>query len=208
MGYIPFESLEKVNIIYDFKSDAWTNPHSYKDSPIRYFTADLKVPLYYKNQVQLNLITFADHLSLGESTIEFKSHSVNFNSALLSEKVGLQGRYLFHNQNILQFSAYYRSESDRPFQDERDRWIGADIIYTFAHTKESHFFIAADFDRNRGLLDNQIFPYFGISYNPNDEWEAILGFPMIMVTYGRPDELRYRFSLTPFGSFIETEKNF
>lgn len=208
LGPIPFDFSDNINIDLDVKSDLWTNLKSYKQAPMRFMAVDLKIPIIRSQKFDLSFLGYSDYLSVGQATIDFGDRAINFDSALISQQYGLQGSYRFNNKNRIYLRAYVRSESDQPFMANRDKWLGATAVYSFEKKEGDRWFAALDFDRNRGIANDKIFPYFGKFVEFNEKWSAIIAFPYLLVTYGDTMANCYSFHLSPFSSYLETQRQF
>lgn len=205
LTYLPINSTEKVKIKSEFQSDAWVKAKSHKDSPVRVLLGEAKIPLYYNEEIQIFFDFSNEHLSLGKSEVELAGKSIYFDSALLSQRIGFLGQYNIHDGSKVLLSTSYMSDSDQPFKASRDKWLAAGILYTFAPKQRHQWFAAVDYTRNRGLLNNSLFPYFGVIYTPTNDWFMVLAFPYILITHGSVDDVIYRFNASPFGGFVEAE---
>lgn len=207
MGTIPTVEDRNLRFIFDFRSDLWSSPYSYKSSPVRLLLGEVRIPLYRDNNWSISLDASDESLSLGRAEFQLGKESIFLNNALLTQSVGLGARKDFANGSSISFFGSYATASDEPYDADRDTWFDGTVIYQ-SHKIENHrWLIAVDRSQNRGIENGKVFPYIGVIYEPEDDFHAVYGFPFLQLRWGQPETRKILFHLTPFGSRLELEKN-
>lgn len=206
LGTIPTVEDRNLRFIFDFRSDLWSSPYSYKSSPVRLLQAEVRVPLYRDHEWSISLDASDESLSLGRAEFQLGKESIFLSNALLTQSIGLGAKKDFANGSSLSVFSSYATASDEPYGADRDTWIDSTVIYQ-SHKIENHrWLIAADQSKNRGIANGRIFPYVGVIYEPESDFQAVFGFPFLQLSWGHPENRKILFHLTPFGSRLELEK--
>jgi hypothetical protein len=92
------------------------------------------------------------------------------------EQVSINWRHLLPDQRFVLYNASFGSASDRPFKNNRDNTIGANIIYKY----DSKWFIVGNYSNNRIFLNNIPLPGAFYVAEASQFRKLIVGFPFVI----------------------------
>lgn len=207
LGTIPTVEDRNLRFIFDFRSDLWSSPYSYKASPIRVIEGEFRLPLYRSEEWKVSFDLYDESLNLGRAEFSFGKESVFLGNALHNQSMGLGAKKDFESGASLSLFASYATASDHPYGSPRNSWIEGGFIYKSPQTENRSWIFAVNQSNNRGIENGKPFPYFGVMYEPDPEFTALYGFPFLRLRWGIPDALKTTWNLTPFGTRLDLEKN-
>lgn len=211
LGTIPTIEEQNLQMLFSFRSDLWTSPYTYKDSPVRIFDTDIRIPLYKSETWSASANVFSESLSLGRTQFTLGEEQVFIANSLQNQGAGFGARREFSNGGRLGFFASYATASDVPWGEPRNDYFDGTIAYQTAPAENYHWIFAINQSDNRGIHDGKPFPYFGVIYNLSENVRTTVGFPFFRIEWGADVNWLHSFGITPFGinywarKFLEDE---
>lgn len=207
LGTVPTIEERDLKLIFDFRSDLWTSPYTYKSAPVRITAGEFRIPVAKAETWKASADVYDESLNLGRSDFTLGKKKVFIGSSLRSQSVGFGANNDFESGSSLTVFGAFASASDEPHRDQRDEWIEANVIYRSQLFDNHRWIFVVNQSNNRGFRNGFPFPYFGVIYEPDPEFRVVAGFPFAMVTWGRPETWKKGFTLTPFGTRFDLETN-
>ncbi|MBO9666590.1 MAG: hypothetical protein J7501_07215 [Bdellovibrio sp.] len=206
LGTIPTIEEQSMRLLLSLRSDLWSSPYTYKESPVRIFGGEFRVPIYTAKTWAISANIYDESLNLGRAEFQLGKESVFIGNSLRSQSAGIGARKDFGNGSSLTVFAASATASDDPWGNASDIWFEGTVNYRWQKTGAYQWFLALNQSNNRGFYNGKLFPYAGVSYESTD-FEAAFGFPFVHITWGNLDTWKNEFLLTPFGVSLTTFKN-
>lgn len=207
LGTIPTIDTQFLRVILDFRSDLWTSPYSYKPSPIRVINGEFRIPVAYGDTWNISANISDESLSLSKTEFHVADRDVFIGNNLQSQSIGLGLNKTFADGSAFMLVGAYATASDNPYADPRDRWFEGNFVYRSAPRGSYKYVMAVNQSANRGLANDRPFPFFGIVFQPNDNFEAHIGFPFMRIIWHKENDWKRIAHVTPFGAYFDIEKN-
>ncbi|WP_413583110.1 hypothetical protein [Bdellovibrio sp. HCB288] len=189
-----------------FRSDLWTSPYTYKDSPVRISGGEVQIPLYTGDTWAASAAVYSESLNLGRTDFDLGTKDIFIGNALRQEFIGAGARKTFSNgDNISGFIAS-ATASDDPWGSDRDKYIYAALIYRTRLIDNYNWIFGIDQSENRGFLNGEPFPYLGITYHLDNDMEITVGLPFFRMKWKFADDWKGMASVTPFGFNVSADK--
>ena len=200
LGTIPTIESRDLKLIFDFRSDMWTSPYTYKSAPVRIINGEFRIPIAHAETWKASADISDEGLSLGRADFTLGKKKVFVGSNLRSQSAGVGLNKDFASGSSLSLFAAFATASDEPHKSRDDEWYEGNIIYRSQMIENHRWIFVVNQSNNRGFKNGTPFPFFGVSYEPDPEFRAVFGFPFLMLTWGTPETWQKEFKLTPFGT--------
>ncbi|KYG66794.1 hypothetical protein AZI86_07075 [Bdellovibrio bacteriovorus] len=207
LGTIPFIDTQFLRIILDLRSDLWRSPYSYKASPIRIINGEFRIPVAYGDSWNISANISNESLSLSNTEFHVADRDVFIGNNLQTQSIGLGINKTFSDSSVLMFMGAYATASDNPYAEPRDRWFEGNLVYRSKSLGSYKYILAVNQSANRGLANDRPFPYLGVIFQPNDNFEVHVGFPFMRILWQKENDWRRIAHVTPFGAYFDIEKN-
>lgn len=206
LGTIPKIEEENLRLLFDFRSDLWSSPYTYKDSPVRLLGSNILIPLYIADSWSVSTRIFTESLNLGRSEFHLGGEDIFVGTALREEGLGFGARKSFSDGAKLSVLATIATASDVPWGDPRNDYIDASIVYQAAGDENYHWIFAVNQSNNRGIYNGIPFLLVGIVNDRDPEFRYSFGLPFLHLEWGRRGDWNKYFDLTPFGIKLGANK--
>ncbi|WP_413585939.1 hypothetical protein [Bdellovibrio sp. HCB274] len=206
LGTIPEVHQQNLLMLFDFRSDLWTSPYSYKDSPIRITSGEARVPLYTGDTWAVSAAAYTESLNLGRTDFELGTKDIFIGNSLRQEFVGIGARKTFDSGSTVSGFFAYATASDDPWGSGKDKYTYAAVIYRSRLIENHNWIFGIDQSQNRGFKNGDPFPYLGITYHLKDEMQISFGFPYFRMMWKFAEDWTGNASVTPFGARIAADK--
>lgn len=206
LGAIPQIDTDYLRVILDFRSDLWTSPYTYKQSPVRIFGTEVRIPIAHGASWRASANISDESLSLSRTEFPLVDKDIFVGNNLQSQSLGLGFSKINEDTSAFSIVGAYASASDAPYADIRNRYFDGTLTYRTAPIGRHRWVFALNQSNNRGIANGRPFPYLGVLLEPAEEFQAWVGFPFIKVIWQRPGDWKREAEVTPFGAFFDIEK--
>ncbi|HBI42707.1 MAG TPA: hypothetical protein DDY78_07605 [Planctomycetales bacterium] len=117
-----------------------------------------------------------------------------FPPELWDVRLGTAYQHLFDNGWVGGANLSVGSASDRPFAAFKDMTVGASASLRVPQGERNAWIFSLNYSTNSQVLSNIPIPGVAYFYNPNDWFQATIGFPFANMTYRATDDLTLQFS--------------
>ncbi|MFS4458023.1 hypothetical protein [Bdellovibrio sp. HCB2-146] len=207
LGTIPTIEDRNLRFIFDFRSDLWTSPYTYKSAPVRITNSEIRVPLLRTETWKGSADIVDESLGLGKADFTLGKEKVFIGNNLQSISAGLGLNKEFEGGSSLSFFGAYATASDEPYVSQRDVWVEASVVYYTPQFNSHRWLFAVNQSENRGFFNGKPFPYFGVIHHVSENLMLVYGFPFFRAVWDNPEIWQKSFGLTPFGVNFDLEKN-
>ncbi|WII73238.1 hypothetical protein QJS83_05070 [Bdellovibrio sp. 22V] len=207
LGTIPTIQEQNLQMLFNFRSDLWASPYTYKESPLRIIGGDIRVPLLKSESWSASANVFLEGLNLGRTQFSLGGEDVFIANTLQDEGVGFGVRKDFESGSTLSVFAAYATASDDPWADLRNNYFNGTVSYRTAPGGDYYWIFAVNQSNNRGIYNGTPFPFIGVIRDVNPEFKASFGFPFVVLQWGTGENWIKSFSMTPFGTQIGAAKD-
>ncbi|MFV8248727.1 hypothetical protein [Bdellovibrio bacteriovorus] len=207
LGTIPTIEEDNLRLIFDFRSDLWSSPYTYKDSPVRIVGGDIRIPIYKSETWSASARIFDENLQLGRAQFNLGGESIFIGTALQNQGAGFGVRKVFASGSMMSVFASYATASDVPWGAPRNDYFDGTISYRMVTGNDYHWIFAVNQSDNRGIYNGMPYPFIGVVQDIWPGFRFSLGLPFLMLEWGATEEWVTNFSLTPFGVKLATSKN-
>jgi hypothetical protein len=207
LGTIPTIQENTLKLNFDFRSDLWTSPYTYKESPVRIMLADMRAPIFKTETWSASIALYDESLNLGRTDFQLGQKPVFIGNSLQHQLGGIGIRKNFPDGAAASVYAAYSTASDAPWGSPRNDYFYGAVSYRTAIVDNRGWIFAIDQNENRGIYNGTPFPYFGVVYNSDEKWSVSAGFPFLNITYLSDSEWHSDFRLTPFGISYKAAKD-
>lgn len=207
LGTIPTIEDRNLRFIFDFRSDLWTSPYTYKSAPVRITNSEIRIPLLRTETWKGSADIADESLGLGKADFTLGKEKVFIGNNLQSISAGLGINKEFESGSSLSVFAAYATASDEPYVNQRDVWVEGNVIYYTPQINSHRWIFAVNQSNNRGFYNGKPFPYFGVIYHVHENLMLVYGFPFFRAVWDNPEIWQKTFRLTPFGIGFDLEKN-
>lgn len=193
LGSLPVIEKSKLRFSFNGRSDLWTSPYQNKEAPVRIFAGSFKAPLFKTDNWQVSTTLQTESVSLGRSDIVIGRRERLLGIDLRHENIGLGVQRDYDDGRVISFYTAFVSASDHPFEAGRDQWFDFSTLYRSAIFYDDYRWIAyVTYSKNRGFYNSQVFPFIGISYSADKDYEFSVGFPFLIWRW-HPQEAHWQF---------------
>lgn len=199
MGSVPTLEDHQVRFIFNFRSDMWTSPYTYKESPIQTTNFETLFPVVKGNDWSVSGQLAAESLNLGRPDFHMDNKRIFVGSSLQSTYIGLGGNKKFISGAEVSAFVGSATASDEPKDHPEDRWTEGRIVFWTAPSQTARWMFAINHSNNRGFLNGKPFTYFGVQYQNHPQLTVSFGFPYLKVDWTDSQKRHSEFMLTPFG---------
>ncbi len=206
LGVVPTVQEQNLEILFDSRSDLWTSPYTYKNSPVRIVGASVRIPLFHTETWAASAILYDESLNLGRADFELGTQKVFIANSLSNQFYGFGIKKSFSEGGELSLFASYATASDNPWGSPRNDYFYGALIYRSAKINDHSWLLGVDQSQNRGLLNGHPFPYVGISFELENKTVSF-GFPYVKVDWTFKDDWHGVFFATPFGTNLKISKD-
>jgi hypothetical protein len=117
-----------------------------------------------------------------------------FPPELWDVRLGTAYQHLFDNGWVGGANLSVGSASDRPFAAFKDMTVGASGSLRVPQGERNAWIFSLNYSTNSQVLSNIPIPGVAYFYNPNEWFQATIGFPFANMTYRATDDLTLQFS--------------
>jgi len=206
LGTIPRLETQDWYLIADLRSDLWTSPYSYKQSPVRIVGGELRIPIAHGEGWNISANVATESLSLSKTEFSLADREVFIGNNLQNQAFGMGFSRFWEDGSGFTLVGAYASASDNPFADDRDKWIEGTVTYRTGAFGNHRYIFAVNQSNNRGLANGKPFPFFGIILEPHPNLIAQVGFPFIRVIWKDVGKWKREAQVTPFGAYFDLER--
>lgn len=203
LGTIPTLEDHQVRFIFDFRSDMWTSPYTYKESPIQTTGFETLFPILKGDDWSFSGQLAAESLNLGRPDFHMDNKQIFVGSSLQSTYMGLGAQKRFSSGAEVSIFAGSATATDQPEKHPEDRWIEGNMVYLTAPKDGHRWMFAVNHSNNRGFLNGKPFAYFGLQLEESASFTASFGFPYLKLNWAEPEKWQSEFLLTPFGYHLQ-----
>ncbi|WP_413559295.1 hypothetical protein [Bdellovibrio sp. HCB209] len=210
LGTIPTIQEQNLELVFDLRSDLWTSPYTYKESPLRITGGSFRIPLLNTESWAASALIYTEALNLGRADFQLGDKSVFIGNSLRNELVGFGIRKSWSGGSSLSAFAAFATASDDPWGSPRDDYFYASVLYRSEIIDNHNWIFGVDQSGNRGFYNGRPFPYLGVSWFANERLTVAFGFPFLHLAWdsGDPeDPWGNDFRLTPYGYTFRSSKD-
>ena len=140
------------------------------------------VPIYNKGKDTFVFTANYDDIKVYTNAI-LPTTNQKFPAQLFNIALGINYFHAFENGNVGGFVVDVGSASDQPFQNGRDVLASGTGFLLIPSTDEGSWFVGVNASTNSQVLYGIPIPGGGYFYHPNEEFQAIVGFPFSVVSW-------------------------
>lgn len=183
LGIVPEIEEDRMRVIFKARSDLWLSPYEDKETPIRIYEGQLRLPASLFDSWMGSLSLTSETVSLGRTDLLIGKRSTSLSSNLQSQSIGFGLERKMENKSSISFYGALTSASDEPFKNGRDIWTEATTSYRSPMWGLWQGIFALNYSKNRGFLNDQALPLVGAAYKWSSNLNFIVGFPFARVTW-------------------------
>ncbi|WP_413576508.1 hypothetical protein ACLVWU_00535 [Bdellovibrio sp. HCB290] len=206
LGTIPEIQEQDLLMLFDFRSDLWTSPYTYKDSPVRITSGEVRVPLYAGDSWAMSAAAYTESLNLGRTDFELGTKDIFIGNSLRQEYIGIGARKTFDSGASISGFLASATASDDPWGSGKDKYTYAAVIYRSRMIDDHNWIFGVDQSQNRGIKNGQPFPYLGITYHLQNDMIVSFGFPFFRMVWKFAEDWVGSASVTPFGMRVAADR--
>jgi hypothetical protein len=206
LGVIPTIQEQNLEILFDSRSDLWTSPYTYKNSPVRISGGSVRIPLFHTETWAASAILYDEALNLGRADFQLGNQSVFIANALSNQVYGFGVKKSFADGGSMSLFSAYATASDNPWGSPRNNYFYGALIYRTAKFDNHSWLLGIDQNGNRGLYNGKPFPYFGMTYDLENKTISF-GFPYVKIDWTFKEDWHGQFFTTPFGTNLRISKD-
>jgi hypothetical protein len=199
LGTVPTIHDQNLEIMLDSRSDLWTSPYTYKNSPVRISGGSIRIPLFHTETWAASALIYDEALNLGRADFQLGDQSVFIANSLSNQIGGFGVRKNFSDGGEMSVFAAYATASDSPWGAPRNNYFYGALIYRTKKFNDHSYLLGIDQSGNRGLYNGKPFPYFGMTFELEGKTVSF-GFPYVKVDWTFKDDWHGQFFTTPFGT--------
>lgn len=206
LGTVPTIHEQNLEVLLDSRSDLWTSPYTYKNSPVRISGGSIRIPLLHTESWAASALLYLEELNLGRADFQLGDQSVFIANSLSNQIFGFGVRKNFADGGSMSVFAAYATASDSPWASPRNNYFYGALIYRTKKIENHSWLLGIDQSGNRGLYNGKPFPYFGMTYELEDKTISF-GFPYVKVDWTFKEDWKGQFFTTPFGTNLRVSKD-
>lgn len=205
LGAIPAVEEGDAKLSLKSQSDLWLHLDQDKKSPIHILDLGLKIPIWQNAGWKTSITASNEALNLGRAEADIGNHPVYIGTNLQSRSVGFGLEKQFEKESALLFFGFYDSSSNMPYHTEKEVSKRVALAFKFARLGDDQWIIGAERSDNRGYMNGEILPSFGVARTFSKKLIVFIGFPFVRVNWDDLSMWKWRLRLSPVGSDSEIE---
>lgn len=140
------------------------------------------VPIYNKGRDTFVFTANYDDIKVFTNAI-LPTTNQKFPSQLFNVALGVNYFHAFENGNVGGFVVDVGSASDQPFRNSRDVLASGTGFLLIPSSEEGSWFVGVNASTNSQVLYGIPIPGGGYFYHPNEDFQAIVGFPFSVLSW-------------------------